>query len=85
MVTYNGSVNVPEGPLLAVEDLSLELVALLIDAGLRLGLHKDELPLSREHLLQPRQILRLVVGQLQTRLVLHRPNKTLSLDHSIIS
>ena len=74
MVTYDGSVDVPEGSLLAVKDLSFELVAFLIDARLRLGLHKNELPLPGEHFLQPRQILGLVVGQLQSRFVLHRPD-----------
>lgn len=64
--------DVPVGPLLAVEDLPLELVALLLDLVLRLGLHYYELPLAREELLQTGQVLGLVVGQLQACLVLHR-------------
>lgn len=64
--------HVPVGSLLAVENFSLELVALLLDLVLRLGLHYYELPLAREELLQTSQIFGLVVGQLQTCLVLHR-------------
>lgn len=71
-MTNHWTVDIPEGPLLAVEDLALELVALLVDLVLRLGLHEDELPFAREELLQPAQVVRLVVGELQTRLVLHR-------------
>jgi len=38
--TDHGTVDVPEGALLAVEDLALQLVALLVDARLRLGLRQ---------------------------------------------
>lgn len=64
--------NIPEGTLLTVEDFALELIAFLVDTRLGFGLHEDELPLPGEHLLKAGQVLRLVVGQLQSRLVLHR-------------
>ena len=64
-------VHVPKGALLCVQDLPLLLVSLPVHLGLRLGLHEDVLPLPAEHLLQARQVLGLVVGQLQPRLVLH--------------
>ena len=41
--------------------------------ALRLGVDAHELPLAREHLLQTRERLGLVVGELQPLLALHRP------------
>lgn len=40
--------------------------------GLCFCLHKDELPLASERFLEPRQVLRLIIGQLQPLFVLHR-------------
>ena len=59
-----GPVHVPEGSLLTVQDLPLLLVSLLGHLGLGLGLHEDELPLPREHLLEPGEVLGLVVSEL---------------------
>ena len=69
----HGPVNIPEGTLLTVQHLAFQLIALLVHTRLGFRLHEDKLPLPGEHLLQTGQVLRLVVGQLQTRLVLHRP------------
>lgn len=73
MYNYDRSVDIPKGTLLAVEHFAFEFVAFLVDSRLRLGLHEYEFPLSGEHLLQSGQIFGLVVGQFQSRLVLHRP------------
>ena len=62
-------VHVPEGSLLAVQDLPLLLVSLLGHLGLGLGLHEDELPLPGEHFLQPSKIFRFVISQLESRLI----------------
>lgn len=49
---YHRPMHVPEGSLLAVQDLSLQLVPFLVDLALRFRLHKDKFPFSRKHLLQ---------------------------------
>lgn len=63
--------DVPESPFLAVKHFALQLVPFLIHLALCLCLHKDEFPLAREHLLEPSEILCLIVCQFQPRLVLH--------------
>lgn len=73
IVVYHRPMNIPEGTLLTVEDFAFELIAFLVNTWLSLCLHKDELPLPREHLLKTGEVLCFVVGQLETRFVLHRP------------
>ena len=72
MYTWRWSIDIPECPLLCVENLPLLFVSLLVHLGLCLRLHEDVLPLPAEHLLEAGQVLGLVVGQLQSGLVLHR-------------
>ena len=70
---YHRAMNIPEGTLLTVEDFTLELIAFLVDTRLGFGLHENEFPFPREHLLKTGKVLCFVVGQLKSRLVLHRP------------
>ena len=65
--------DVPKGAFLAVEHFALQFVPLLVHPRLGFRLHEDEFPFAGKHLLETGEVLGFVVGQLEPRLVLHRP------------
>lgn len=69
--TDHRTMDVPEGPLLAVQNFTFQLVTLLVHLALCLCLHEDELPFAREHFLEPSKVLCFIVCKFQPCLVLH--------------